>query len=246
MSEDPSEFCQYGSSFLKVYAMFVSGVDVSLLTTGTDENLLILTVFYGFLFAIVLLNVLVAVVFDAWGRVSPYGERIFYEYRFMFLTETAEKSRRNVFGNFSSLESFHWMDRFSDQVLKNFRGRPTDFGDAVKPEAKVLVVAKYLGEGIMLLLLFILGIFSAGVMWPTTFRRFIFSIGTEEVLDHSATLANGSIRHEGDPNSDPFESDLPSAVGEEDLIRLRGEMRDISRRTQQIEAGIRQLLDKMQ
>lgn len=48
--------------------MFVGGTDGNLLTMETYTNLLVLSIFYSFLFSIILLNVLVAVIFDAWGK----------------------------------------------------------------------------------------------------------------------------------------------------------------------------------
>jgi hypothetical protein len=175
VDKDPREFCNYGASFLKVYAMFVGGIDPSLLTVETEQNLLVLTIFYGFLFAIVMLNVLVAVIFDAWGRVSPNGERIFFQYRHTFLTEAADLHLFSFNSN-----GFEGIDLRMDRLLLRFHCRPNEFSKSKRASGKVLVVIKYFMDAALLCLLFAVGLLSAGLLWPTAFRLFIFSVGTRD------------------------------------------------------------------
>jgi hypothetical protein len=185
---DPREFCNYGASFLKVYAMFVIGIDSSLLTTETEENLLVLTSLYGFLFPIVMLNVLVAVVFDAWGRVSPVGEQIFFHHRHVFLMESSDfkfsPGRRHVLDR---------LDRRMDAVLIGFRRRPSELDDSEGIRRKVVVFMKFIMDVVLIFFLFVAGLLSAGQLWPTAIRRFIFSIGSRDDEPLVVTQAEDSL-----------------------------------------------------
>jgi hypothetical protein len=182
---DTEAFCEYGSAFLKVYAMFIGGTDGNLLTTETDTNLLVLSIFYSFLFSIILLNVLVAVIFDAWGKVSPYGRLFYWRFRHQFLVETIFARRR--FGGVD-LSFMDKVDRHLDGVISRFSLRPERVNDMVDGSSKAREVVLYMAEGIYLALWFVLGLLSASVLWPRAFRKAIFCTGEEEAVMTGTSL----------------------------------------------------------
>lgn len=177
---DASDFCRLDSSFLKVYTMFVAGIDGSLLTTETDRNLLILTVFYAFLFVVVMLTVLVAVIFDAWGIVSPEGEKHFWRYRHEFLTETTETKFLSVYLGLSRPNRLDSLESHLTSVFDRFCSRPERASESRSVRVKLVETLLYLTEGVYLAIWFFLGLLSAGMLWPKVFRRKIFTIGDEE------------------------------------------------------------------
>jgi hypothetical protein len=177
-------FCSYGSAFLTAYSMFVGGIDGGLLTTETETNLLILTIIYGFLFVIVMLNILVAVVFDAWGRVSPRGHQFFWYYRHQFLVETTETNYLRVYDTLSS-RKFNALEDHLNAVLERFSSRPKRATDANTAADSCRESALYLIEGFYLLVWFLLGLVTAGALWCKKFRQFAFSFEGEEIEDPS-------------------------------------------------------------
>jgi hypothetical protein len=194
---DTEAFCEYGSAFLKVYAMFVGGTDGNLLTTETDTNLLVLSIFYSFLFSIIMLNVLVAVIFDAWGKVSPYGRLFYWRFRHQFLVETSFARRWFGGTKFSLIDN---IDQHLDGVIYRFSIRPERVNDMVDGCSKAREVVLYLAEGIYLALWFVLGLLSASVLWPRAFRKAIFSMGEEEVattktVESQATFSPNDLDH---------------------------------------------------
>jgi hypothetical protein len=162
-----------------MYAMFVGGTDGNLLTTETDTNLLVLSIFYSFLFSIILLNILVAVIFDAWGKVSPYGRLFYWRFRHQFLVETSFARRR--FGRVN-LRLLDHMDQHLDRVIYNFSIRPERVNDMVNASgsSKAREVVLYMAEGIYLALWFVLGLLSVSVLWPRAFRNAFFCMAEEE------------------------------------------------------------------
>lgn len=242
VGEDPREFCNYGASFLKVYAMFVGGIDPTLLTVDTEQNLLVLTIFYGFLFAIVMLNVLVAVIFDAWGRVSPDGERIFFQYRHSFLTEAADLHLFSCSSN-----GFEGIDRMMDSLLRRFHQRPMEFSKTKRVFGRVMVVVKYIMDASLLCVLFALGLLSAGLLWPTALRRFIFSIGTRDEGTWDASQTEESVGQ-----LESTERRLVQSGGDrealeviqEELSSLWSDVNALVDETQDIHADVWKLLEK--
>lgn len=240
--EDPREFCNYGASFLKVYSMFVAGIDPTLLTVETEQYLLVLTIFYGFFFAIIMLNVLVAVIFDAWGRVSPDGERIFYQYRHMFLTEAADLSLFRYEGNV-----FKGIDRMMDCLLLRFHHRPKEFSKSKGAIGKAMAVIKYAMDATILCLLFAVGLLSAGLLWPTAFRRFIFSIGTRDEGTWSTPQTDESVGQLDLTERRQVQSfDYREALDviQEQLSSLRSDVNDLVDETQDIHKDVWKLLEK--
>ena len=170
---DVRDFCVYKEAFLKVYVMFIGGVDGSLLQPDSDDNLFWITIFYGFLFAIVMLNVLVAVIFDAWGRVSPYGRRFYWAYRHEFLIETSGDS---VGLRSSFLESW---DNHLSSMIQRFVERPAEVSALPLSSEKLSGIVLYVYEFLYLSLWFFLGLLSASLFWPREFRKAIFSLADE-------------------------------------------------------------------
>lgn len=239
VDEDPREFCNYGASFLKVYAMFVGGIDPSLLTVETEQNLLILTIFYGFFFAIVMLNVLVAVIFDAWGRVSPDGERIFFQYRHVFLTEAADL---HLFA--CNCNGFEGIDRMMDCLLLRFHRRPLEFSKSKRVVGKGMVVIKYFFDAALLCLLFVVGLVSAGLLWPSSFRRFIFSIGTrDEGLQTEESSGQLELTERRMVQSCEDRGVVLEDI-QDQLTSLRSDVNDLADEAQEIHTDVWKLLEK--
>jgi hypothetical protein len=179
---DASDFCAYNEAFLKVYAMFVGGIDGSLLTTDADSNLFWISIFYAFLFSIVMLNVLVAVIFDAWGKVSPYGRLHFWKYRHQFLVEASE-SKITVRYKSPVFRMLEQLDEHLESIIKSFGNRPESVSCLDHPHDKLKGVILYLFEGVYLGTWFLLGLCSASILWPKTFRIAIFSLSDDETTD---------------------------------------------------------------
>jgi hypothetical protein len=171
---DASEFCIYKEAFLKVYVMFVGGIDTSLLTTDTQTGLFWISIFYAFIFSIVMLNVLVAVIFDAWGKVSPHGRLYYWRYRHQFLIETRESK---IASRFPMMD---WLEEHQEKVIESFCNRPERVGIAKRRIDKIKGATFYIMEGLYLGMWFVLGLFSASLLWSKTFRTRIFSLAEEE------------------------------------------------------------------
>jgi hypothetical protein len=186
IGSDTEAFCEYGSAFLKVYAMFIGGTDGNLLATDTDTNLLVLSILYSFLVVIVTLNVLVAVIFDAWGEVAPYGRLYYWEFRHQFLVETSFAVR--WFGGVKS-SFINDIDQHLDGVIYRFSGRPEKVNDLVNRSAKAREVALYIAEGIYMAVWFVLGLLSVSILWPRAFRKAIFAMAEEESAKPEKTCA---------------------------------------------------------
>jgi ABC-type multidrug transport system fused ATPase/permease subunit len=198
-----SDFCSYNEAFLKVYSMFVEGIDLSLLTPETDRNLFWLSVFYAFLFTIVILNIIVAVVFDAWGRVSLYGRLYYWRYRHQYLVEARrghhirENSTRAVFTELEKLDSH------LESVIERFNSRPESVSHASSRSERIQGVTLYFAEGLYLGAWFVLGLLSASLLWPKAFRATIFSLADEALKsandskdssnDESAVVSEESV-----------------------------------------------------
>lgn len=172
---DASEFCIYKEAFLKVYVMFVGGIDSSLLTTDTQTGLFWISIFYAFIFSIVMLNVLVAVIFDAWGKVSPHGRLYYWRFRHQFLIETRESKIASRF------PMINWLEEHQEKVIESFCNRPERVGTANHRIDKIKGAAFYIMEGLYLGIWFVLGLLSASLLWSKTFRTRIFSLSEEEI-----------------------------------------------------------------
>jgi hypothetical protein len=222
--------------------MFVGGIDPTLLSTDTEENLLILTVFYGFLFAIVMLNVLVAVIFDAWGRVSPDGERIFFQYRHAFLMEAVDMKHLS-----GKRRLFSGLDRRMDALLLRFHHRPSELNESPGIAAKSCVFVKYVIDAVMFCFLFAAGLLSAGLLWPISFRRCIFSVGShdEEPLD----ATHGQYRQRSSKGRRLLETrDHGEALLflKEQLVSLQSDFQDLSDAVQDIHSAYCRILSEQQ
>jgi hypothetical protein len=172
------DFCHYGSAFLAVYVMFVGGVDTSLLTTETSYNLFWLSLFYSFLFAIVMLNILVAVIFDAWGEVSPQGRYYFWRYRHSFLVETSETAVGRVFRGvrFSCLDA---LDAHIQSKTISFAARPNIVHESSRTVEKLCNTVLFFLEAVYLFIWCCLGLTTAGILWPGVIRRRICVVAVE-------------------------------------------------------------------
>lgn len=171
-----ADFCRFDNSFLAVYNMFLSGIDPSLLSSDTANHLFWLSVSFQVTFAIVMLNVLVAVIFDAWGNVSPQGRTVFGRHRHRFLMEVTEKGwfflAKPVAG---SLRFLNVLEDHVGGVMKRFNARPATAHDSESLNVKLMETFHYILEGAYLVVWFLLGLCTAGVLWVKPFREAIFS-----------------------------------------------------------------------
>ena len=199
-----------------MYSMFIGGVDGDLLTPETDRHLLWLSVMFSFLFGIVMLNVLVAVIFDAWGRVSPRGAIVFWRYRHQFLTEAAGNSKlaHKIFrGRLqdSFLQLLEKADNHVCIIVARFQGRPVKAGWAETILESWKQSCFYLMEGLYLGLWFILGLLTVGLLWAEPFRN--------------SLLVSPSRRRDEEESSLESESDNEKKI-RLGLIETRVELRD--------------------
>ncbi len=80
-----SDLCHFDSAFLKVYGMFVGGIDIGELSS--TPSMLIISALFGFIVVILLLNIVIAIVSDRWSEIYYYGELFYWRNRFYFLAE---------------------------------------------------------------------------------------------------------------------------------------------------------------
>ena len=189
---DYEDFCVYNQSILKSYTMFVGGIDISMLAPDADRNLLWLTIFYGFFFPIIMLTILVAVIFDAWGKVSPSGRLYFWKYRHEFLTETSETPRWYCSGcwDWSFLHS--WEKRMA-LLIHRFESTPLALSQSTEFSEQWKLVLGYCLDATTLLFCFVGGLCTASLMWPYGFRKFIFAPVVVEEASPSELLTTVSV-----------------------------------------------------
>ena len=195
--------------------MFVGGIDGGLLSVDTDIDLLVLSILYAFVFSIVLLNVLVAVIFDAWGRVSPRGRMFYWKFRHEFVIETTgDRKLLSWLGFIGSSSRLNRIEQHVENVVERFLQRPEKSSAALDWSNTLKEAGLYFAEGAYLLLWFLLGLMSAGMLWPCTFRKAIFTLAEEE----QGTL--GTMVEKENP-----EANMIDASSE--IIELRDQMEEL-------------------
>jgi len=85
------DLCLFDSAFLKVYGMFVGGIDISELSN--TPSMLIISAMFGFIVVILLLNIVIAIVSDEWSEVYTVGELHYWRNRLDFLAEVKHFDR---------------------------------------------------------------------------------------------------------------------------------------------------------
>jgi hypothetical protein len=175
--------------------MFVGGLDTSLLTTDTSKNLFWLSIFYSFLFAVVMLNILVAVIFDAWGEVSPQGRFYFWRFRHEFLIETSQTTFGRLF-NGVRIQALNAVDEHVNTTVDSFASRPVLVHESESVVDKSRHCIMFTVEGLYLLLWCVLGLVTAGVLWPGIVRRQIFTVAMEENCDPTRKSTNEDPKEE--------------------------------------------------
>jgi len=78
-------FCSFGESMISTFDFFLGGIPIS--EYSDSRMMTIISIFYGFLVTIVLMNVLIAIVSASWAGVHQQGKEVYWEYRLVFLSE---------------------------------------------------------------------------------------------------------------------------------------------------------------
>ncbi len=86
-----ADLCVFDSAFLKVYGMFVGGIEIGELSN--TPSMLIISAMFGFIVAILLLNIVIAIVSDKWAEVYEDGELHYWSNRLDFLAEVKSFDR---------------------------------------------------------------------------------------------------------------------------------------------------------
>jgi ankyrin repeat protein len=175
-----ADFCRFGDSFLAVYNMFLSGIDPSLLQINTAPHLLWLSLTFQVTFAIVMLNVLVAVIFDAWGDVSPRGRIVFGLHRHRFLMEATEKGWYCLPSSSMGKPYLKSLDAHVSAVVGRCEARPAISFQSTSWTVKLTETVYYILETMYLVVWFLLGLCTAGILWAKPFREAIFSFRQED------------------------------------------------------------------
>ena len=84
---DDEKFCSYWDSVLTAYSFFVGGIEVRDESVNEDNNwsdFTVIAALFGFIVAIVLLNVVIAIVSDLWAEVSGIGTVVYWLNRLEF------------------------------------------------------------------------------------------------------------------------------------------------------------------
>jgi len=199
--------------------MFVAGISGSLLTTDTDTYLLTLTIIYGLIFMVVMINILVAVVFYAWDEVIPRSEKLFWKSRHQFLTETSEALFLQCFKSTTYLDR---VDRHFNSTLDRFLSRPKKVSKTKNVFYSFRCSVLYFLEAVYLGIILFLGLLSAGLLWPTPFREAIFSIKARgDDADLEEPIEERSKR------AMSLETQIEMHDMKEDLSRTHKELRDV-------------------
>ena len=77
-------FCTFGDSLFSTYALFVGGIEMAELASTTAMKVISIT--FGFFVAVILLNVVIAIVSNSWDSVTEEGKEVFWNYRLQFLS----------------------------------------------------------------------------------------------------------------------------------------------------------------
>jgi len=76
-------FCSFGDSLFSTYALFVGGIEMEDFAGTTTMK--VISIMFGFFVAVILLNVVIAIVSNSWDSVVEEGKEVFWNYRLLFL-----------------------------------------------------------------------------------------------------------------------------------------------------------------
>ena len=181
-------YATFRGSFYKSYADFVGGPDY------IEYEL---DIIFGIVIVLILLNVVIAIVTDAWKRATDpaHAKQVFWRYRLNFILDvTRGTSSRDSF--FACLK---WIDDLGDTAKEEGQviiGRPSSKSSSrtrqsihsvrgsntrknirsVEPEEPSSSFGKtFLLYPLVVIILPILGFFSFGQLWPLYIRLFLFT-----------------------------------------------------------------------
>jgi len=78
-------FCTFGDSLFSTYALFVGGIEMADLASTTIMK--VISIAFGFFVAVILLNVVIAIVSNSWDSVAEEGKEVFWNYRLLFFND---------------------------------------------------------------------------------------------------------------------------------------------------------------
>lgn len=84
-SNEALNFCTSESSLFSMYAFFVGGIELGDLSSTTTMK--VISIAFGFFVAVVLLNVVIAIVSKSWDTVTEEGKEIYWRYRLQFFED---------------------------------------------------------------------------------------------------------------------------------------------------------------
>eukprot|EP01083_Nonionella_stella_P145294 454996_1 len=206
-----------GSSIYTTYGQFVGGIELE----DYAESFLVkvLSIAFGLIVGIILLNVVIAIVSESWTKSRVESEKTFWllrmEFLMLFKFSTEESSVDKFLQGIDDLLSEickpfwpskdYWgsFDSFFDRMLSDDVG---SFQWQITNEIKTTLPRKKSPKLIMstapLLLVifltiaciwFVIGLLSIGILWPRPIRRFIFSAPTSAVgLEGDSNASNES------------------------------------------------------
>ena len=140
-----------------------------------------LEIVFGLLIIIVLLNVVIAVVSQAWSEVSMRSTEVYWIHRLTFILEVTRgyENERHLCGDMSRLRQILDED-WNSHGVKNYLGyknkEHTQFAMYWNPTRKE--EDNFLQRGATIFLLFcltILGFVSFGLLWPMFILEFLFT-----------------------------------------------------------------------
>jgi len=197
-----TKFCSFGESLLSTFDFFLGGISLS---ENSDSGIMtVISIVYGFLVTIVLLNVVIAIVSDSWAIVHEQGKNVFWQYRLIFLTEvksyeeylciSAEPSWIDGLMKIcdtclDKVCNFFWVreywgsfDSIIDRVTtEEYGGLSWQFtydykraGWCKKAHMIIKTIILLAIFWFFVLLWFLWGLASVGLFWPTSIRRAIF------------------------------------------------------------------------
>lgn len=155
-------FCSFWNAFPGVFIFIIRGLDGA--ATSIDY-------IFGVVVAIVLLNVLIAIVNNEWNDSSESVSGVFWNYRLAYLAEiellhglSCERQRSSV-SLFDKLERFGWVEKREHGLLYyRMDYQWTDGTSRDRLELVFLFIPVYYT-------LFVLGFVSFGLLWPEEIRR---------------------------------------------------------------------------
>lgn len=134
---------------------------------------------FGLITTIILLNVVIAIVSEAWGRSTELEvtQRLFWGYRLAFVQDVTLSKNPHKVGKSARMMN-HVSDRFNKSRMSRQERISDPLGIGLGRLKRMILHTIHFWQYIIY---FVLGLFSFGLCWPAQIRKDIFAIKFREV-----------------------------------------------------------------